>query len=125
MSDSIADQAMDSELKSLAPEKDWTRRSFVVSVLASGFALATQPVSAQTITTDARGLTAGEIKGTGQRRRDTRSIRALPATGGPHPVVLVGAGESSACTSTSKDICRRLAKSRLLRDRARALCTAG
>jgi len=47
------------DLLSLAPTKDWTRRNFVVSVLGSGFALAVQPVSAQTITTDTRGLSAG------------------------------------------------------------------
>ena len=52
----------DSDLKSLAAQRDWTRRNFVTSVLASGFAVATQPISAQTITTDARGLTAGEVK---------------------------------------------------------------
>jgi carboxymethylenebutenolidase len=108
MSDSIAGQAMDSELKSLAPEKDWTRRSFVVSVLASGFALATQPVSAQTITTDARGLTAGEIK-VPVKDGEIPAYRALPATGGPHPVVLV-VQEIFGVHEHIKDICRRLAK---------------
>src|SRR5690349_14689761 len=108
MSDSIAGQAMDSELKSLAPEKDWTRRSFVVSVLASGFALATQPVSAQTITTDARGLTVGEIK-VPVKDGEIPAYRALPATGGPHPVVLV-VQEIFGVHEHIKDICRRLAK---------------
>ena len=108
MSDSIADQAMDSELKSLSPDKDWTRRSFVVSVLASGFALATQPVSAQTITTDARGLTAGEVK-VPVKDGEIPAYRALPATGGPHPVVLV-VQEIFGVHEHIKDICRRLAK---------------
>ena len=34
----------------------------VVTSLASGFALAVSPVSAQAISTDAGGLVAGEIK---------------------------------------------------------------
>ena len=52
----------DSEVRSLAPQREWTRRTFVTSVLASGFAIAVQPVSAETISTDARGLIAGEVK---------------------------------------------------------------
>src|SRR5262245_23410222 len=52
----------DPQLKSLVPETDVSRRVFVVTSLAGGFALAVQPVSAQTITTDASGLTAGEVK---------------------------------------------------------------
>ena len=98
----------DSELKSLIAERDWTRRNFVVSVLASGFALATQPVSAQTITTDARGLTAGEIK-VPVKDGEIPAYRALPATGGPHPVVLV-VQEIFGVHEHIKDICRRLAK---------------
>lgn len=109
MSDSIEDQAMtDSQLKSLSPEKDWTRRNFVVSVLASGFALATQPVSAQTITTDTRGLTAGEVK-VPVKDGEIPAYRALPASGGLHPVVLV-VQEIFGVHEHIKDICRRLAK---------------
>ena len=50
------------EALSLIGEREWSRRDFVVTVLASGFALSVQPVSAQTITTDDKGLTAGEVK---------------------------------------------------------------
>lgn len=39
-----------------------SRREFAVTTLAAGFAMATQPVAAQTITTDTTGLTAGEVK---------------------------------------------------------------
>ena len=39
-----------------------SRREFVVTTLAVGFALAVQPVSAETITTDTNGLEAGEVK---------------------------------------------------------------
>jgi len=109
MSDSTEVHSVtDSQLQSLVPEKDWTRRNFVVSVLASGFALATQPVSAQTITTDARGLTAGEVK-VPVKDGEIPAYRALPASTGPHPVVLV-VQEIFGVHEHIKDICRRLAK---------------
>ena len=38
------------------------RRGFLKTTLGVGFALAVQPVSAQTITTSAEGLVAGEVK---------------------------------------------------------------
>ena len=50
------------EFNSLLPEQKFDRRNFLVTSLAAGFALAVQPVSAQTITTDSNGLVAGEIK---------------------------------------------------------------
>ena len=51
---------MQSEFNSLSPKPQVTRREFVVTALSSGFALATQPISAATITTDSDGLVAGE-----------------------------------------------------------------
>ena len=39
-----------------------TRRGFMMTTLAVGFALAVRPVSADTIVTDAEGLTVGEVK---------------------------------------------------------------
>src|ERR1041385_1281303 len=39
-----------------------TRRGFVMATLATGFAMAVRPVSAETITTDQGGLVAGEIQ---------------------------------------------------------------
>jgi carboxymethylenebutenolidase len=98
----------DSELKSLAAQRDWTRRNFVTSVLASGFALATQPVSAETITTDARGLTTGEVK-VPLKDAEIPAYHAMPASGGVHPVVLV-VQEIFGVHEHIKDICRRLAK---------------
>jgi carboxymethylenebutenolidase len=38
-----------------------TRRGFVMSALAMGFALAVRPVWAETIVTDGSGLMAGEV----------------------------------------------------------------
>ena len=62
MNDSNQEPLLVSQLLSLEPGKaTWTRREFVVSSLATGFALAVQPVSAQTITTDTKGLVAGDI----------------------------------------------------------------
>jgi carboxymethylenebutenolidase len=99
---------MDDDLLSLLPETDLTRRGFVVTSLAAGFALAAQPISAQTITTDTQGLEAGEVKipvADGQ----VPAYRAMPAAGGPFPVILV-VQEIFGVHEHIKDICRRLAK---------------
>src|SRR4029453_19341434 len=76
------------ELKSLLGERNVDRRTFVVSSLGAGFALAVLPVSAQTITTSTDGLVAGEVKGPAQGG-DMPAYRAMPATGSNFPVVLV------------------------------------
>ncbi|MBI1745682.1 MAG: dienelactone hydrolase family protein [Acidobacteria bacterium] len=52
---------MHEDLKSLQPKTPVNRREFMVTTLAAGFALAVQPISAQTITTDVTGLVAGEV----------------------------------------------------------------
>ena len=65
-----------------------TRRGFVVSTLAAGFALAVRPVWAETIVTDSTGLTAGEV----MIPTDDGSIpayQAMPSQGRSFPVVLV------------------------------------
>jgi len=43
-------------------DSDFTRRDFIVTTLATGFALAVQPASAQTVTTDTDRLIAGEVQ---------------------------------------------------------------
>ncbi|MGB8338629.1 MAG: dienelactone hydrolase family protein [Burkholderiales bacterium] len=96
------------ELKSLMPKAYVTRREFVVTALASGFALSTQPVAAQTITTSSDGLTAGEIKITA-KGGDMPAYRAMPASGDKFPVVLV-VQEIFGVHEHIKDVCRRLAK---------------
>jgi carboxymethylenebutenolidase len=100
---------MEDEARSLLPKLDLTRREFVVTALATGFALAVRPVMAQTmITTDASGLDAGEVKiptADGQ----IPAYRAMPASGGPFPVVLV-VQEVFGVHEHIKDICRRFAK---------------
>ncbi|HVX10721.1 MAG TPA: dienelactone hydrolase family protein [Pirellulales bacterium] len=99
---------MHDDLKSLLPKSDFTRRGFVMTTLAGGFALAVQPVSAETITTDTNGLEAGEVKietadGT------IPAYRAMPEKGGPFPVALV-VQEIFGVHEHIKDVCRRLAK---------------
>jgi carboxymethylenebutenolidase len=85
-----------------------TRRAFVVGSLAAGFALAVMPVSADTITTDSNGLIAGEVK-IPVAGGEIPAYRAMPASGGPFPTVLV-VHEIFGVHEHIKDICRRLAK---------------
>ncbi len=85
-----------------------TRRAFVTTSLAAGFALAVQPVSADTVTTDAEGLVAGEVKilsGGFQMP----AYRAMPKTGTKFPVVLV-VQEIFGVHEHLRDLCRRFAK---------------
>src|SRR5256885_8421226 len=94
------------------PKISPTRRDFVVTALAAGFAMAVQPVSADTITTDAKGLEAGEVKipvKDGDKEGEMPAYRAMPAKGGPFPVVLV-VQEIFGVHEHIKDLCRRLAK---------------
>jgi carboxymethylenebutenolidase len=86
-----------------------TRRAFVVGSLAAGFALAVLPVSAETITTDSKGLVAGEIK-IPVEGGEIPGYRAMPRAGGPFATVLV-VHEIFGVHEHIKDICRRLAKS--------------
>lgn len=99
---------MHADALSLLPRTDFTRRGFVVTTLASGFALAVQPVTAQTITTSSDGLEAGEVK-IPVKDGEIPAYRAMPASGGPFPVVLV-VQEIFGVHEHIKDICRRLAK---------------
>src|SRR5437762_10126915 len=99
---------MHEDLLSLLPKTDFSRRGFVVTTLASGFALAVRPVSAETITTDTKGLEAGEVK-VPTSDGEMPAYRAMPATGGPFPTILV-VQEIFGVHEHIKDICRRLAK---------------
>src|SRR5216684_8869933 len=99
---------MEDDVRSLLPKTEFTRREFVVTTLAAGFALAVQPVSAQTITTDSAGLVAGEIK-IPAAGGELPGYRALPDKGGPFPVVLV-VQEIFGVHEHIRDICRRFAK---------------
>ena len=99
---------MNNDLLSLLPRVELTRRDFVVTTLAAGFALSVQPVTADTITTDTKGLDAGEVKipvadGT------IPAYMAKPSTGKSFPTVLV-VEEIFGVHEHIKDVCRRLAK---------------
>ena len=99
---------MHDDLTRLAPRFDFSRREFVVTSLAAGFALAVQPVSAETITTDTKGLEAGEVK-IPVADGEVPAYRAMPAEGRTFPVILV-VQEIFGVHEHIKDICRRLAK---------------
>ncbi|MHB1216455.1 MAG: dienelactone hydrolase family protein [Thiobacillus sp.] len=94
------------ELDSLVP---LSRRGFLVTALGAGFALAVQPVMAQTaISTDSTGLTSGEIR-VPTSDGNMPAYRAEPAQGNAFPVILV-VQEVFGVHEYIKDICRRLAK---------------
>ena len=96
------------ELEGFVARSQWTRRGFVVTSLGTGFALSVQPVSAETIHTDATGLEAGEVK-VPVADGSIPAYRAMPDKGGPFPTVLV-VQEIFGVHEHIKDICRRLAK---------------
>lgn len=99
----------DSEFDSLLPPLTLTRRGFMVTSLATGFAMAAGPVQANTaITTDTTGLVAGEVQipvsdGT------IPAYRAAPEGKTNVPVILV-VQEIFGVHEYIKDVCRRLAK---------------
>ena len=91
------------------PALPLNRRGFMVTALGAGFALAVQPVMAQTaITTPTDGLLAGEIS-VPTADGAMPAYRAQPAKGGDFPVILV-VQEIFGVHEHIKDICRRLAR---------------
>ena len=99
----------DSELDALVPAQSFDRRTFLVTSLGAGFALAAQPVMAQTaIKTDDAGLVAGEVK-VPVTDGEMVAYRALPKGANKPPVVLV-VSEIFGAHEYIRDVCRRLAK---------------
>jgi carboxymethylenebutenolidase len=97
------------ELDSLLGKPSLTRREMMMTTLAVGFAAAVLPVRADTVvSTSAEGLTAGEVK-IPVADGEIPAYRAMPATGGPFPVVLV-VQEIFGVHEHIKDVCRRFAK---------------
>ncbi|MDZ7958029.1 MAG: dienelactone hydrolase family protein [Aulosira sp. DedQUE10] len=89
--------------------KEITRRNFIATAtLATGFALAVQPISAQAITTDTKGLVAGAVKIPVQDG-EIPAYRAQPARGGNFPIVLV-IQEIFGVHEHIQDVSRRFAK---------------
>ena len=99
---------MHPEVIPFAPKTEYSRRDFVMTTLAGGFAAAVIPVSAETITTDSKGLTAGEVK-IKVIDGEMPAYRAMPAGGKNLPVVLV-VQEIFGVHEHIKDVCRRFAK---------------
>jgi carboxymethylenebutenolidase len=83
------------------------RRAFVMTLVA-GFTLATGPLNAQTIVTDANGLDAGEVK-IPVSDGAIPGYRARPAGKTNAPVILV-VHEVFGVHEHIRDICRRFAK---------------
>jgi len=100
--------AAQDEVNALVPEIKLNRRGFMVTSLGAGFAASVLPVAAQTITTSADGLVAGEVK-VPTKDGDMVAYRAMPATGTGFPVVLV-VQEIFGVHEHIKDVCRRFAK---------------
>ncbi|MBI1779322.1 MAG: dienelactone hydrolase family protein [Proteobacteria bacterium] len=98
------------DVKNVWPDSSVSRRGFVfTSAFAAGFALTVQPIAAQTvISTDSTGLEAGMIE-VPTSSGNIPGYRALPAQGGPFPVVLV-LEEIFGLHEHIKDVCRRFAK---------------
>lgn len=114
----IGKSAREDLLALAAMKPQWSRRDFVAGSLgavASGFALAAQPVQAQTLVyTEPRGLTAGMV----QVATDNGAIPAyyampasmrLPATTSSLPIMVV-VQEIFGVHEHIKDVCRRFAQ---------------
>jgi carboxymethylenebutenolidase len=93
----------------MSPKTEVNRRDFMVTKLTAGFAMAVQPISAATITTDTKGLVAGEVK-IPTADREIPAYRAMPEKGKSFPAILV-VQEIFGVHEHIKDLCRRLAKS--------------
>ncbi|HEY9613817.1 dienelactone hydrolase family protein [Allocoleopsis sp.] len=88
---------------------EFTRRQFIItSALTAGFTLAAHPILAQVITTDTKGLVAGEVK-IPVEDGEIPAYRAMPARGNKFPTVLV-IHEIFGVHEHIQDICRRFAK---------------
>jgi carboxymethylenebutenolidase len=86
---------LQADFDSLLPAAQVDRRGFIVTALGAGFALAAQPVMAQSvIKTDSAGLTAGEIK-----IGELPTYRAQPA-GGIAPELFYRYGDPRKLTNT-------------------------
>ncbi len=97
------------EFDSLVPAQSFDRRSFLVTGVGAGLALAVRPAVAQTaIRTDDAGLLAGEVK-VPVKDGEMVAYRAVPKGAGRPPVVLV-ISEIFGVHEYIRDVCRRLGK---------------
>ncbi len=98
------------DFNAISPQEQtgFTRRDFMMTSLAMGFALASNPVLAQAISTDTSGITAGEVK-VPVADGEIAAYQAMPAKGKNFPVILV-IQEIFGVHEHIKDVCRRFAK---------------
>jgi carboxymethylenebutenolidase len=101
------------QIDSLLPSSALTRRGFVRTSLAAGFATAVLPVQAATmIVTDTQGLTAGEVK-IPTKDGEMPAYRAMPTGKSGLGTVLV-VQEIFGVHEHIRDVCRRFAKAGFL-----------
>ena len=72
----------------VAAEVEWSRRGFVMTSLATGFALSVQPVTGRDGSDRHRRARSRRGQDPGQGRQ-IPAYRAMPDKGGPFPTVLV------------------------------------
>ena len=91
-------------------ERGLKRRTAIGAALGTTFALAVQPVQAQTmIVTPTDGLTAGEVTVKTKDGKDMAAYRAMPASGTGFGTILV-VQEVFGVHAHIADMCRRFAK---------------
>jgi carboxymethylenebutenolidase len=97
------------DFDSLLPKVKFSRRGFLASGVATGFAVSAGPLMAQTmIKTSMDGLEGGDVK-IPTSGGDRPGYYAAPKKAGKFPVILV-VGEIWGVHEHIKDVCRRLAK---------------
>jgi carboxymethylenebutenolidase len=100
---------MDKELKSLLDSMGVGRREFLAgATVVAGFALAAQPVGAQAVATDTKGI-KDNMGGFTSAGVTVPAYMARPEAGSKWPIVLV-VQEIFGVHEHIKDVCRRLAK---------------
>jgi carboxymethylenebutenolidase len=98
----------ESVLRGPVPQPAAGLSDLVTAWLPQGFAKITRPIASTVITTDDKGLVAGEVK-LATRDGPVPAYRAMPAKDGKFPLVLV-VQEIFGVHEHIKDVCRRLAK---------------
>jgi carboxymethylenebutenolidase len=105
----MSDMMREDLLALVGSKSGWTRRDFVASSVAGGFALAVQPVCAQTmIVTDRKTLLDGDVR-VPTKDGSIPTYVAMPEKGAAFPMVLV-VQEIFGVHEHIKDVCRRFAK---------------
>ncbi len=99
---------LQSDIANVFGRSELSRRQMVVTSLAAGFAMAVQPVTAETITTSDEGIETDEVK-VPVGDHTIPAYLAMPKKAGPFPVVLV-VQEIFGVHEHIKDICRRFAQ---------------